>query len=577
MTRSRYPIQVALIAGLLVTGPAAIASESTAAECSVAADQAPADDETCATAAPTAAPTTAPTAAPTPAQSPTPGTDSTPAPEETPPPEGSNETPAPEPSPAEPDDEGTQESRGGDDRSRSGSAGGPPGQSPSADDLLVTVTVDRTIAQVGTPLEYQITVQNPGTEAASATIVDTMPNEVEFVAAEGPIMPTVGSGSLTWDVLDIQPGASVVIGWQGRVARTGDLDAVNIASIAGTPAVPVVTHTYLAAVKGVALNRSPEEPDWGTHKERRVVFRTRTVYPSADTAASASAAPGAIPYTGAAVVPFLVAAALFVLGGWVLFSQRGRRVAAVSMLVVLVAAACTSDTQSRDQGPAADQAEDEDEVLGTRVSRGNNGSTSDPAGGNNNGAATGGNTGGNTGADGGNNTAVPSADEDDDPPLALPGADDPPGDAAPAPEPEQVTTRDVVVVEVPNEPPAPRALPSSPADNAISLEWDAASRSIVSASSRAIFRADSPIQFLASLADGDGAVSTRLTLTNVTDDERLQIGGRMVLTVSGDGGTIRLTSPPLDQVLEPGDEVSAEWDFALPSGDYFIESSYLAG
>ena len=574
MTTSRYVIQLALAAILVLTGPAALAEEPSApSDC--AADQAQASIEG-ADPCPAVTPTDAPTATPSPEETPAP--DATPTPGETPQPEESNDTPDPDAT-EEPSEEsgGTAAGDGGKEgRSRSGAADRQP-TSGDPSDLLVTVSVDRTIAQVGAPLNYEITVHNPGTEATTATIVDTMPDEVEFLSASGTLMPTVGARTLTWDILALQPGASLVLSWQGRVATAGDLDAMNVTAIADSTATPVESHTYLAAVKGVVLHRSPEEPDWGTHKERKVVFRTRTVYPNTVSSAPAVVSPGALPYTGVPVVPFIVTAALLLLGGWVLVTEKGRRVAAVSMLVVLVAAACTSGTPSQDRTDRADaQAEDEegDQVLGTRVDRDGNGSDS------NNGSSAGDdNADGNGNGDASATGSDPVGDAEGGTDVALPepATDAPPADAVADPQPQEVTIRDVVVVEVANEPPAPRVLPSSGADNAIDLDWDAASRSIVSASSTAIFRADSPIQFLASLDDGNGAISTRLTLTNVTEDERLQVGGRMVVTVSGDGGTIRLTSPPLEQVLEPGDEVSAAWDFALPSGDYSIESSYLAG
>jgi hypothetical protein len=251
-----------------------------------------------------------------------------------------------------------------------------------------------------------------------------------------------------------------------------------------------------------------------------------------------------------------------------LATNRARRVSAVALLVVLVAAACTSDAPPRDETTESqDQGDEGDEVLGTRVGNGDNGDNGDGQG-SDEGSADGTDADDNGAGDqGATDPDVDPAAEDD--PVAAP-------DTGTASGTEEVTTRDVVIVEVPNEAPAPRALGSSSADNEISLDWDATDRTITGASSRAIFRADSPIQFLTSLDDSGGTISAGVTITNVTDAERLLVGGHFVLSVSGTGGSFQLSSPSLQQVLDPGDEVSAAYEFVLPSGSYEIVAEYVA-
>jgi uncharacterized repeat protein (TIGR01451 family) len=434
-------------------------------------------------------------------------------------------------------------------------------------DPYVNVSVDRSIAQVGQTLTYTITVTNPSSATITPTITNSIASEVQFLSATAQPAPSFGSGSLTWAPTNLAPGATRTLTWQGRVVGIGDLDATN--TVTGTGIAPVETHTYLAQVKGVVLHRSPGEPDWGTHEERKVVFTTeeRDVTAPDDVAAQSS---GALPYTGAPVIPLVVLSALLLLGGCMLMTQRGRRFSAVGLMLVLVAASCTSETPPRDQ---ATQSDEGDEVLGTRIGRDDNeGDGATDTQGND---AAENDTAENDTNDNDNNSGDDTADTggenspDDDDPITP--ADDP----APATGPEEVITRDVVTVEVPNDPPAARSLEPSNADNEIFLDWDAATRSIIGASSRAIFRADSPIQFLTSLREGGGSMSAGVTITNVTDAERLLVDGNFVLTISGSAGSIELTSPRLQQVLDPDDQVSAGFEFALPSGSYEIVATYV--
>lgn len=448
----------------------------------------------------------------------------------------------------------------------------PSGSPGDPGSVLVDAFVDRSMAQIGDTLTYTIIVRNPGTEAISPTVTSAVPEEVRFLSANAQPGPTYSAGTLTWTATDLAPGAVRSMTWTGRVVAAGDLEAVNVVTTTGSTTPAIEAHTYLADVQGVVLHRSPQEPDWGTHEEREVVFSTEerpaTVAPG-EAAANSS---GALPYTGAPVIPMLFGAALLVAGGCMLATNKARRVSAVALLVVMVAAACTSDAPPRDETAQTDESDQGDEVLGTRVGRGNDGDESQGGNGGasdasdeNQGSPTRG-SGEDAGEDDGPTT--PDGDQGD----ATEGA---PPVAAPA-EPEEVTTREVVVVEVPNEPPAPRSLESSSADNEISLGWNAASGSITGASSRAIFRADSPIQFLTSLHDGAGRISAEVTMTNVTDEERLLVGGRFVLTVTGDEGSFELASPTLEQVLDPDDEVSAGYEFALPTGNYEIVAAYVS-
>ena len=543
MIRPRYLIHLALVAALLLVGPAALADPGNgkdkcsaenpgnglecpleeevaagSAEDGSASEEQPeegsTEDQSAEGASPQNQPSPTPTPAPTSTATPT-----------------ATSTPTPSPTPT-----------------------GDPG------DAYVNVSVDRSIAQVGQTLTYTITVTNPSSVPVSPTITNSIASEVQFLSATAQPAPSFGSGSLTWTPTNLAPGTTRSLTWQGRVVRIGDLDATN--TVTGTGIAPIETHTYLAQVKGVVLHRSPGEPDWGTHEERKVVFTTeqRDATAPDDVAAQSS---GALPYTGAPVIPLVVLAALLLFGGCMLMTHRGRRFSAVALMLVLVAASCTSETPPRDQVTQSDEG---DEVLGTRIGRGDGTTDTQDDDANNT-------TGNNTTGDG-SNSGDEAADDDGENSSADDDPVTPPDGPAPATEPDEVITRDVTTVEVPNDPPAARSLEPSSADNEIFLDWDAANRSIEGANSRAIFRADSPIQFLTSLREGGGGMSAEVTITNVTDAERLLVDGSLVLTISGSAGSIELTSPRLQQVLDPDDQVSANFEFALPSGSYEIVANY---
>jgi uncharacterized repeat protein (TIGR01451 family) len=472
--------------------------------------------------------------------------------------------PSSEEDPSEDTSNEASESGGKKDRSEDAAA---PEPSPSSSapttegDLSLNASVDRSIAQVGDTLTYSITITNTGTGAISPTITDVMPAEVRFVDASGSTVPAVTADDLTWTVPSLAPGASTTLSWRGTVASAGDLDAINTVSAPGV--VPVETHTYLAEVQGVVLNRSPGEPDWGTHEERRVVFTKEERDASVLADGSTTSPSGVLPFTGAPVVPLVAAAALLLASGLMLASDKRRRLAATTLLVVLVATACTSDGPPQlDRSEQADTRQD-DEVLGTRVGRGE-------GNGSNQGSGTEGSTNEPPGSEGTNDDA-----DDEGGSVAAPEEPTDTGNVELGTEPEQVITREVVLVEVPNDPPPVTHLAPTRGDNAIDLQWSAVSNSIVAATSRAIFKAASPIQFLTSLDDGGGSMAARVTMTNVTEDDRLGVNGRLVLVVSGDAGSIELSSPALQQTLEPGDEVAAEFELALPSGEYQIQCLYV--
>ena len=443
-----------------------------------------------------------------------------------------------------------------------------PGQPPGQNDpgtLAIDVDVSRTVAQVGTTLTYTIRVTNTGTSPTSAVVYNEIPAEVDLVSA---VLPrrAPGSGPVGWALDDLAPGSVTTLTWVGRVARAGDLDAVNVVRVEGVEAPAVETHTYLATVQGLRVQRSANEPDWGTHTERRVVYRAPD--PDApDVAGAPSNAPSAqLPFTGFPTLEIAFIAALLLLGGLVLLG-RGKRVAAVAMMVVLVAAACTSESPTPAERPGADadarddESEEEDRVLGKRVKKGSDDSDQ-------------------SGTEDVADDTTEDADDTSDVPGVADGSEDATGDEPVASDDDggdDALVRDVVLVEVANDAPEPQGLGSTSGFNTISLTWDQSSRSVLSATSSRSISADSPIDLVASLSDAGNGMRSTVTLTNVSDSERLLVRGELVLEIAGDNGaSIRLTSNGLDEVLDPGDEVFAEFVLAVPSGSYTVHPSFSA-
>lgn len=428
--------------------------------------------------------------------------------------------------------------------------GQPPGQTIPGT-FTLDVTVDNVVAQVGTTLTYQITLTNTASQAAAVTVQNAVPQEVDFVSATHD--PAVSGGSIQWSLTDLAPGSVTTLTWTGRVARAGDLDALNVVTIASAGEdVTVETHTYLASVQGLRLQRSATDPDWGTHEERRVVFRAAPPH-AGETAGASTGGSAQLPQTGVPALEVALIAILMLLGGLVLLG-RGKRVAAAAMMVVLVMAACTSEPPvepplERNDASSDEESDDEegDQVLGTRVGK------DDEEEGAEDGATAGG-TEDSEAADEGTEDTEEAADD-----------------------PGEELVKEVVLVQVPNEAPDPEALGSANGLNTVSLTWDEPTRSIGTATSSRFFQSGSPIDLLSSVSDAGDGIGTTVTLTNITDDERLLVRGHLVLTVTGAGGTVvELTSPAIDTVLDPNDEVSTDFVLALPTGSYVIDSSFVA-
>jgi hypothetical protein len=147
-------------------------------------------------------------------------------------------------------------------------------------------------------------------------------------------------------------------------------------------------------------------------------------------------------------------------------------------------------------------------------------------------------------------------------------ADDPDVTAAPEDVLVPIVTTITVPVEGEREVVAAGA---GPGDNMLSFDWDESTRSILSGSSSRMFHPDAATSLVAEQVITAGSVTTRVVLTNDTDDRDVRVTGRLVLEIEGTlAAGARLQSLPIDKTLAPGESVSAEFVYALPSGSYSV-------
>ncbi len=286
----------------------------------------------------------------------------------------------------------------------------------------------------------------------------------------------------------------------------------------------------------------------------------------------AAAAAGLLPATGASPLAVVGAGLLFIvlgltclwLSGRTRSVRRGGVVAIAALLLTTTACVSTSEPPSPDVGKDAQQemgeeaaepdevepdgqdepedgqdepeSEREDEVLGVRIER----DRPEPGA-------------------GGTDVATSLDATSPDP-------------AAPSTEIvfEEVTVVESVLVAPPSLP--VREMRSSDGDNVISITWDRASETLTAASSRTL-TIDATEEVLTSVvASGPGMTAT-VTLRNLAED-RLAATGRLRLEVEQGEASSILYSERVEVVLDPGEEVSADFTFSLPDGSFALRGGF---
>ncbi|MDP9067594.1 MAG: hypothetical protein M3N53_04470 [Actinomycetota bacterium] len=413
------------------------------------------------------------------------------------------------------------------------------------------------LVQVGENSSFSITVANRAETALEdvAVVTEVAPEldvvGVTAIAAADAIQ--VGRSptreDIVWIFESLAPGEEVQLSWTGRAVAPGDLEALNVvdATVEGRSAATSTQNTYLGYVLGVRTDAGGEVAPVVEH---RTV--TKMVPVTVEVAGSLG---GVLPVTGASPGRLVaVAVGLMTIGALLLVvsrTSRSRRRGLVVVLatVMLTGAACVSDggrpsaiapdapapspTASATPDPAP---KDKDQVLGLRLNRGPEGS--------------------------GQGSATDTADEA--------------GAAEPATTTkvvfEEVTSVVPVVVSA-EELPA-ETMQSRSGDNTVSLEWTG--DAVATQTSGRRLTAEMADELLASLRSNGEQLTATVALSNLARDRRLVVRGRLVLDiVSGEGRSSRLTSGPIDVVLEPGEHTAADLSFSLPAGTYGLTGGFV--
>ena len=432
-----------------------------------------------------------------------------------------------------------------------------PSTSPTAappGDLTVSTSSRELLVQVGDVIHYEVTVTNNGADAAQDVAIhnDVAP-EVDVISV--PISPradaiqlgrTPDGEDIDWVINDLGPGRTVTFTWTGKAAVAGDLAALNQVEARGKnrPAAADSAETFLGVRKGMTTDNPRPKPI----TKKVVVLGTRIVSGEA----AAEGAPGGIlPATGFDVSRFLSIAGLLLAGGLCLIAiarMKNRRLSwtLTSIALVAVMTACVSTPEDpsarapQDNGSPVDQDGDDkepkepkDKVKGKQLVR-----------------------------DGSEGTVGETADD-----VAAPAASE-----APVVE----TVRTVETVEVAPEDLPTIELDSRPGDNAMTYTWDEAA-GITQAASSIRFVEGQAASIITGVSVGGRGIEVAVTLTNLSERERLVVRGRIVHIVSGDSGEIaRFESEEIDLVLEPKGSTTVGFEYLLPSGDYGASSSFEA-
>lgn len=419
------------------------------------------------------------------------------------------------------------------------------------------------LVQVGDSASFSLTLRNDSHHVVEdAVVVAEIAPELDVVGvAPIPEAEAIQLGrsaqreDIVWTFETLSPGQEILLPWSARAVVAGDLEATTSAEAGASnaPATSVTQATYLGYVQGVRTTRGTEPPS--PRVEERIVTK---LVPVTRTVSASAAAP--LPITGATPAAVLMAAfALIAVGSALVLVTHGSRartgVAVALIAVILTASGCISDSADEDPAdpraeapagtapgsPAGDatgddreeEEEEEDRVLGLRIER--------------------------------------------DPEEAAADAADPTTREIAAPADEivtevvfqEVTTITEVLVGAPA--PAPETLGSRDGDNTVSLRLGADGATITSSRMVSL---DQTEELLVSASEAGEAFSSTVLVRNLAD-RALIVRGTLVLdTVSSSGAASELTSAPVDVVLQPGGETSAEFTFSLPPGEYGLTGAF---
>jgi uncharacterized repeat protein (TIGR01451 family) len=418
-------------------------------------------------------------------------------------------------------------------------------------ELVVTSSGDRVFAQLGGWIDYDVVVRNVGSAAAHDVVVTT--NVADELTVLGvPILDDVAQQNLisvgdeeriVWVLESLEPGKQEKLPWIGQAVSRGDLVAENL-NAAWTEEVNALgtSRTYLggSTTPSVAASGEPPAPRPATTTRRVVRYVPRS---------EAAVSGQILPYTGAELSPFVIFGGLTIVLGlllWALARSPRSRLRIVGIAVAILVAGCIAGEEPADDvvpGAASGiTTAPEDQVLGTRIER-NDDQASAPT----------------------DDSEATNAPDDS-------SGESPTDTESPADALVPIVTTITVPVDDERELVAAEA---GPGDNLLSFDWDEPTRSVLAGSSSRLFHPDAVTSLVAEQVITPGEVTTRVVLTNDTTDRDVRVDGRLVIEIEGTlAAGARLQSVPIAETLAPGESVSAEFVYALPSGSYSVVPSF---
>lgn len=440
----------------------------------------------------------------------------------------------------------------------------------TGDLALEAVPASRLLAKVGDELDHELVVSNTGDEPLrSVVIVERVAPEINVIGA--PLVRGVDAvqigryleqEDIVWVIDKLAPGKKVRLPWRSVVQEAGDLEVTTSARARAEGAEPATA----SAENFLASPETPTEPENPPFTPIRK--RVAIVVPAV------GSVDGVLPLTGVTVWWWVGIGVLSMLVGMTLWrlsspSARSRRVPAAVWLLCVLTAACVSSSDDIPQ--AGDRTP---EVKGKRIERGGD-EPSDPAGAEpdeENGSDGDGNQQQDTG---GGNDGTGGTDEGDgepEPPTVV-GTD-------PSPDPDPVTntvppaeedtiafvTRSITLSDL------PVGAAESVSGSSGTFTWDEGARAITSATSQRMLLPDQAFSVLTEVRDDDGTITVTVTLRNESEDERLAVNGHFVHSV----GDTELRSNEVDTILSPRGDVTATYEYLLPSGTYNVGGSFVA-
>ncbi|MDQ3985069.1 MAG: hypothetical protein M3280_01025 [Actinomycetota bacterium] len=432
--------------------------------------------------------------------------------------------------------------------------------------LVVTSRPTDLLSEVGGNAGFVVTVTNAGDSVLrNVSVVELVDRELHVVSANLPpgvdAVQVGRSGrreDIVWIINELTKDKTIALKWGAVVAEAGDLAATSTVTATADNSPPATSETtsYVAVDTGGGTDNPEVEG-----RTKRIVTREKVVERPLikKRVPLDSIPPGAtvLPFTGIDPWGIAVSALVLIFTGVALLRiasarVRPKRLAASSLLLLLVATACVSN----DGGPDGAAPEVSPRVKGRQIERGDGGGERDEP--------------------------APTPGEDDrDAPGGPTGPDEGPGPLPPEDDDESEPEPDEVVVLVPGEPEVrfvrrvrvetvdERDLPirqvGSIRSGPARFTWNDAAAAMGGAASA---RARTGVaEVTTTLADDGTGIRATVTLRNISTGTRLAVDGRLSLQITGGVSEI-LTGSASRRVLNPGGELSESFTFRLPSGTY---------